>query len=526
MTTRAFLSAAQDLAPALLTVGKEVSGAAAPPLKPLFATLEIIYARCMGMQQNKKQCVMLYEFCSTIVTAINTNVENGLSLDDKTQSIQTMQKLLSTVADQVLTISAYGRFDSFMKHDTIKEKIYELRLKLTDCFTVFGITSSLKLQQFTDDFTVAAEEDRQIALQLLAALEKAEQRGQRMELQADRIEQKLDNVLGMANESVADAVRITQLQSRMEPAGSAAESNRLATLLALQRQSGSRQLPLGDLVNEAQRVGTTAISHSATSELWKGIWLGDQTILLALKCPRISVPLSPNAVLRFQRSIDILRRIHHRNIMPLLGVKYKPDQSIEFVAFPWIDNGNILDYLAQNPNADRVKLMFGIACGLAHLHAQSPPIVHRSVQPCNILVDAEGEAIISDFGIAKALDDVNHNAHNYTVSNGPQTALRWMAPELSDGQYDRPADAYAWAMTTLQVLSGVQPFGDTKQAGRVVINVHQGMRPRRENHPTPLLTDDMWSLLERCWQHEPSMRATMVDVVNAIMKMRPDLVVH
>lgn len=69
----------------------------------------------------------------------------------------------------------------------------------------------------------------------------------------------------------------------------------------------------------------------------------------------------------------------------------------------------------------------------------------------NILVDAEGEAIISDFGIAKALDDVDQNARNYTVSNGPQTALRWMAPELSDGQYDLPADAYAWAMTTLQV---------------------------------------------------------------------------
>lgn len=68
----------------------------------------------------------------------------------------------------------------------------------------------------------------------------------------------------------------------------------------------------------------------------------------------------------------------------------------------------------------------------------------------NILINDAEEAVVSDFGLAKILD-LESSGISYTLSNGAETQLRWMAPELSDGTCDTPADVYAWAMTALQV---------------------------------------------------------------------------
>lgn len=76
----------------VLTLGKEVSGAVLPPLKPLFALLELVYAKYATMKQNKKQGLQLSEFCRTVVLAIQSNVQAGLALDDKLLQLEVMQK--------------------------------------------------------------------------------------------------------------------------------------------------------------------------------------------------------------------------------------------------------------------------------------------------------------------------------------------------------------------------------------------------------------------------------------------------
>lgn len=65
-------------------------------------------------------------------------------------------------------------------------------------------------------------------------------------------------------------------------------------------------------------------------------------------------------------------------------------------------------------------------------------------------MDNDGEAIVADLGLTKAISDLDGSA-NYTLSNGAQVCMRWMAPELSEAAYGIPADVYAWSMTALQV---------------------------------------------------------------------------
>jgi serine/threonine protein kinase len=84
----------------------------------------------------------------------------------------------------------------------------------------------------------------------------------------------------------------------------------------------------------------------------------------------------------------------------------------------------------------------------------------------NILIDDSHEALLNDFGLAKVLEDINNNGGyrtNLTVSDGAQSSLRWMAPELMQEDhvsYGTAADVYAWAMTALHVrLYTVASFG-------------------------------------------------------------------
>ncbi|KZV91837.1 kinase-like protein [Exidia glandulosa HHB12029] len=557
MSRNTALGTMNDQAPIVYAITKEVVGVFDPRLKALVVALEDIHKRCLTVKQNRAQCLKLCDFCLHIVATIDKCVKDGLSLDDKTLHVEALHQLLIQTAQDVQTISNYNLAVSFLRHDSIKATITELRTKLTEGFTAFQITSLLALEKYSVEFAAAANQDRHLANAAFATQQRIEGTVTLMDHKLDVADNKLDNVdhkLANMDHKLDDidgklsdmkdtidsamtsqhAVRLMQIHGRMEPSGSAEQAAVFADLSDLQRQTGYPPLPLADLIDEAKKVGDAPVSHGSNATLWKGIWLGDSLVPLALKFPREPIYLNPHKVMRFQCSVQILRRLQHRNIIPLMGVKYANTNAscsiaIEFIAFPWIDNGNIVAFLGKYPNADRLKLMFDVACGLKYLHDRS--IVHRAVESNSILVGKGGDAILSDFGVAKALDELdlknpNPANPNYTVSGGAQSSLRWMAPEVSDNQYSLPADVYSWAMTTLHVFSGVLPFGTTKQPGRVVIDVSRGRRPKREDHPSPLLTDQMWGLLQRCWDQEPKDRPTIVDVLHEIAALRADLRIH
>lgn len=117
---------------------------------------------------------------------------------------------------------------------------------------------------------------------------------------------------------------------------------------------------------------------------------------------------------------------------------------------PWQKNGSIMEYLARSPNADRLVLVHQLALAIQHLHAQPKPLVHGAVQPSNILISDAGTVQLADFATAKVLESLADSAQN-TMTSGSTSNLRWMAPELIEGQYGTPADVWGWAITSLQV---------------------------------------------------------------------------
>lgn len=106
-----------------------------------------------------------------------------------------------------------------------------------------------------------------------------------------------------------------------------------------------------------------------------------------------------------------------------------------------------LDGLSLYPFRNRQSL--GMAAGLQYLHSQN--ILHGALQPSNVLIGAEGEAVLSDFALAKHLasDSLNSRSNTFTGT------LRYQAPEISDNKpMSAASDVYSWAMTALEVISG------------------------------------------------------------------------
>ncbi|MCO5567409.1 hypothetical protein L7F22_021100 [Adiantum nelumboides] len=111
----------------------------------------------------------------------------------------------------------------------------------------------------------------------------------------------------------------------------------------------------------------------------------------------------------FQLEVQALGRVRHKNLVRLIG--YCVDGSQRFLVYEYIDNGNLEQWLhgplgksAPLSWAMRMKIIIGTARGLAYLHeGLEPKVVHRDVKPSNILLDAQWNPKISDFGFAKLL---------------------------------------------------------------------------------------------------------------------------
>ena len=129
----------------------------------------------------------------------------------------------------------------------------------------------------------------------------------------------------------------------------------------------------------------------------------------------------------------------------------------------------------------------------------------------------------------------------FTQSRGVSDSYRWFAPELccAPGILSTASDVFAYAMTVLEVCSipetlfsfatlltfnpqlmtGEHPFSHIKRTPEVLIRMQQGDRPRRPTDPEIAargLDDNLWRLLEQCWQEDPAVRPKIEEVLSRL----------
>lgn len=260
------------------------------------------------------------------------------------------------------------------------------------------------------------------------------------------------------------------------------------------------------------------------AKIYLGIWRSSDGTLMdvavktlkairptSITCKSDAVTLQQRREKRLKREVAVWTRIIHPNIHPLLGYRTQPEPCL---VSPWCQNGNLVNYLDNNPNLsepEKLQLVIQTARGLVYLHSQSPPICHSDLKPENVLVNDLCEATLSDFGLSRIIREPD-GPTGLSTGAGPKGSHNYMAPELFEEENSKPTletDVYAFGGLTLAVMSGTPPFAHLDSPGKVMFRILTGSHPRSEEHPSLEPNDPLWPLMIRCWAREPQIRPLM-----------------
>ena len=193
---------------------------------------------------------------------------------------------------------------------------------------------------------------------------------------------------------------------------------------------------------------------------------------------------------RFEQEARAARSVTNRHLVPVLDAgqaegrhylvsRHVPGRSLQ----------QLLDSDGPLPLGDTVALAAGTGAGLDALHAAG--LVHRDIKPANILLDPDGRALLTDFGLAKG--------PAYTVLTKPGQVLGtldYLAPELiSGGQAGPPSDIYALGCVVYACATGQPPFADR---GMLEIGIaHLREQPPDPRESRPEISEGLaWALLQ------------------------------
>ena len=168
----------------------------------------------------------------------------------------------------------------------------------------------------------------------------------------------------------------------------------------------------------------------------------------------------PNFVQRFVREARTIAKLEHKNILPVYD--FGEDGGVTYLAMRYLESGTLKDVqgMGRLTLADAANIMRQMCSALDYAHRQG--VVHRDVKPSNIMVDDEGEAYLTDFGIAKVLE----GTEQLTASGGFLGTPAYMAPEQVMAQpVDSRADIYALGIMLYETIVGRVPYdADTPMA--------------------------------------------------------------
>jgi hypothetical protein len=223
--------------------------------------------------------------------------------------------------------------------------------------------------------------------------------------------------------------------------------------------------------------------------------------LVALKMILAGSHAGTGEFARFRMEAESVARLCHPNIVQIYDVGEHEGQP--FFALEYVEGGNLAGRVKDPPLSPRraAELVELLARAIDHAHQHG--IIHRDLKPANVLMTAEGQPKITDFGLAKRLD----GGQGYTQSGAIVGTPSYMAPEQAAGKSKAigpAADVYALGAILYDLLTGRPPF----QADTAMDTVLQvlGEEPLPVRQRQPAVPRDLETVCLKCLQKEPAKR--------------------
>jgi serine/threonine-protein kinase len=202
---------------------------------------------------------------------------------------------------------------------------------------------------------------------------------------------------------------------------------------------------------------------------------------------------------RFRREAATAARLRHPNIIKIFAVG-KDGEAVYF-AMDFLPQGlpDRLEVVTKLPEPVLIRMGIDVASALGFAHREG--VVHRDIKIDNILFDDHGNAIVADFGIARAVSNYVQQTGTNMVVGTPQ----YFSPEQARGMaLDGRADIYSLGVTLYRAATGVLPF--TGDDWYEIARQHVEDKPAKPRVHNSLLSRDIDRVIMRCLEKDPAAR--------------------
>jgi eukaryotic-like serine/threonine-protein kinase len=263
---------------------------------------------------------------------------------------------------------------------------------------------------------------------------------------------------------------------------------------------------VGETIGERYEI-EELVGHGGMSSVYKA----RDSLLerhVALKILHDQYSADEDFVERFKREARSVAQLQHPNLVTVID-RGEADGR-QFIVFEYIDGENLKEHVVRKGRLDvreALEIALEVARGLAFAHDQG--LVHRDVKPQNILLNGDGRAKVTDFGIARSVD-VDGMTQTGTVLG----TSNYIAPEQASGQrVDAHSDVYALGVVLYELLAGELPFPGESFVAVAMKHMHE---------PAPNLLDvrgdvplRVAAAVDRALEKDPEQRFPTMDAFAA-----------
>jgi hypothetical protein len=212
---------------------------------------------------------------------------------------------------------------------------------------------------------------------------------------------------------------------------------------------------------------------------------------------------------RFQQEVRVIARLEHAHILPVHD--YGQERGRLYLVMRFIEAGTLKHRLEQGrmPMGEISRVMHQVGSALAYAHGEG--VVHRDVKPNNVLIDAQGNCYLSDFGLARVMA----MSVQLTASGVGMGTPAYMSPEQGSGlSIDARSDVYSMGVMLYEMVTGQVPFhADTPLA---VMLKHVTEEPPPPSSVHPEISPELEAVILKALAKDPGDRyQTMREMVDA-----------
>lgn len=240
--------------------------------------------------------------------------------------------------------------------------------------------------------------------------------------------------------------------------------------------------------------------------------------VVAIKLIHPHISSNPDFIRRFEAEATVVAQLRHANIIQVFDFNH--DGDIYYIVFEFVPGETLQAQLHRLNQAGRqmemeqlLKIATTIGDALGYAHSRN--IIHRDIKPANVMLNVQGEAILTDFGIVKIMGGTQHTATGAVLGTA-----RYMSPEQIRGQrVDLRSDIYSYGNMLYEMVGGRPPFNADSAMTLMMMHINDPVPDVRQIRPG--VSSQLVAVINKAMAKDPNQRyQTMAELLHDLQRIQ------